>query len=211
MTLRTRYGHYEFLVMSFGLTNAPVAFMDYMNRVFMEYLDMFVIVFINYIFIYSRSENENLDHLRIVLQVLKDQQLFAKFSKCEFLLRSVAFLSHIVSSKGIEVYPKKMDDVKSFPRHISPSAIRSFLSFAGYYRRMARLGVQLVDSTKGGVMVHNGFESSFVMDVNSKQDLDPILVELKDSVHKKSVRLSPKGEMGCLGTKVDYVFQILMV
>ncbi|KAH0784257.1 hypothetical protein KY290_003855 [Solanum tuberosum] len=102
MAFRTRYSHYEFLVMAFGLTNAPAAFMDLMNRVFRHYLDMFVIVFIDDILIYSRSEGEHMDHLRIVLQVLKDHQLYAKFSKCEFWLRSVAFLVHIVSSKGIE-------------------------------------------------------------------------------------------------------------
>ncbi|WMV54833.1 hypothetical protein MTR67_048218 [Solanum verrucosum] len=113
MAFRTRYDHYEFLVMLFGLTNAPAAFMDLMNRVFRKYLDMFVIVFIDDILIYSRNENEHVDHLRIMLQVLKDQQLFANFSKCEFWLRSVTFLHHIVSSKGIKVDPKKTDAVMS--------------------------------------------------------------------------------------------------
>jgi len=89
------------MVMSFGLTNAPTAFMDLMNRVFRKYLDSFVIVFIDDILIYSRSEGEHMDHLRIVLQVLKDHQLYAKFSKFKFLLRSVAFLGHIVSGLGI--------------------------------------------------------------------------------------------------------------
>ncbi|KAH0773630.1 hypothetical protein KY290_010767 [Solanum tuberosum] len=103
---RTRYGLYEFLVMSFGLTNVLEVFMDLMNRVFRHYLDMFVIVFIDDILIYSRSENEHMDHLWIVLQVFKDHQLYTKFSKCEFWLRSVAFLGHIVSRKGIEVDPK---------------------------------------------------------------------------------------------------------
>ncbi|WMV55223.1 hypothetical protein MTR67_048608 [Solanum verrucosum] len=133
-TFRTRYGHYEFLVMSFGLTNAPAAFMDLMNRVFKQYLDLFVIVLIDDILIYSRSENEHIDHLRILLQILKDQQLFAKFSKCEFWLRSVAFLGHIVSSKGIEVDPKKTDAVKSWHLPLSPSDIRS-LGMVDYYRR----------------------------------------------------------------------------
>ncbi|WMV41713.1 hypothetical protein MTR67_035098 [Solanum verrucosum] len=96
---------------------------------------MFVIVFIDDNLIYSRSQNEYVDHLRVVLQVLKDQQLFAKFSKCEFLLRSVAFLGHIVSSEGSEVDPKKMDAIKSWPRPLTPSDIRSFLGLAGYYRR----------------------------------------------------------------------------
>ncbi|XP_019244447.1 PREDICTED: uncharacterized protein LOC109224316 [Nicotiana attenuata] len=89
---RTRYGYYEFLVMSFGLTNAPAAFMGLMNRVFRPYLDSFVIVFIDDILIYSRSQEEHEQHLRVVLQTLRDSRLYAKFSKCEFWLASVAFL-----------------------------------------------------------------------------------------------------------------------
>ncbi|KAH0657090.1 hypothetical protein KY285_031972 [Solanum tuberosum] len=127
-----------FLVMSLGLTNAPAAFMDLMNRVFRQYLDMFVIVFIDDIFIYSRSEGEQIGHLRTVLQILKDQQLFAKFSKCEFWIRSVDFFGHIVSSKGIEVDPKKTDAVKSWPRPLSPMDIRSFLGLASYYRTFVK-------------------------------------------------------------------------
>ncbi|WMV55077.1 hypothetical protein MTR67_048462 [Solanum verrucosum] len=134
---RTRYGHYEFVVMSFGLTNAPTTFIDIMNKVFRHYLDMFVIVFIDDILIYSTSEGEHMDHLRIVLQVLKDHQFTSKFSKCEVWLRSVAFLGHIVSIKGIEVDPKKRDVVKGWPRPLTPSDIRSFLGLAGYCRRFA--------------------------------------------------------------------------
>ncbi|WMV55181.1 hypothetical protein MTR67_048566 [Solanum verrucosum] len=135
MAFRTWYGHYEFLVMSFGLTNASVVFMDLMNKVFRQYLDMFVIVFIDDILIYSRSEDDHVNHLRIVLQFIKDQQLFEKFSKCEFWLRSVAFLSHIISSNGIEIDPKKTEVVKSWPRPLTPWDIRSFLGLAGYYSR----------------------------------------------------------------------------
>ncbi|WMV29843.1 hypothetical protein MTR67_023228 [Solanum verrucosum] len=130
----TRYGHYVFLVISFGLTNAPTSFMNLMNRVFREYLDSFVIVFIDDISIYSRSEADHMKHLRIVLQVLKDHQLYAKFCKCDFWLRSVAFLGHIVSDKGIEVDPKKMDAVKSWPRPSYPIDIQNFLGLARYYR-----------------------------------------------------------------------------
>ena len=100
-SFRTRYGLYEFVVMSFGLTNTPAAFMDLMNRVFRQYLDMFVIVFIDDILVYSRYEEDHANHLRIVLQVLRDRQLFAKFDKCEFWLRSVAFLGHVFRVKGL--------------------------------------------------------------------------------------------------------------
>ena len=94
---RTRYGHYEFLVMSFGLTNAPAAFMDLMNRVFRPYVDRFVVVFINDIFVYSKDWEDHDTHLRVVQETLRKEQLYAKMSKCEFWLREVSFLGHIVS------------------------------------------------------------------------------------------------------------------
>ncbi|KAL8091760.1 hypothetical protein AgCh_034135 [Apium graveolens] len=98
-TFRTRYGHYEFLVMSFGLTNAPAAFMDLMNRVFKKYLDICVIVFIDDILIYSKTEQEHTEHLRIVLEILRNEKLYAKFSKCEFWLKEVQFLGHVAYLK----------------------------------------------------------------------------------------------------------------
>ncbi|KAG8501449.1 hypothetical protein CXB51_003789 [Gossypium anomalum] len=103
---RTRYGHYEFLVIPFGLTNAPAAFMDLMNRVFQPYLDRFVVVFIDDILVYSKTETKHDEHLRIVLQVLREKELYAKFSKCEFWLREVTFLGHVVSAEGIKVDPR---------------------------------------------------------------------------------------------------------
>ncbi|KAL4038608.1 hypothetical protein IC575_002230 [Cucumis melo] len=96
---RSRYGHYEFVVMSFGLTNAPAVFMDLMNRVFKEFLDSFVIVFIDDILIYSKTEAEHEEHLHQVLETLRANKLYAKFSKCEFWLRKVTFLGHVVSSE----------------------------------------------------------------------------------------------------------------
>ena len=134
-TFRTRYGHFEFTVMPFGLTNAPAAFMGLMNRVFQPYLDQFVVVFVDDILIYFQSEVEHEDHLRIVLQLLRDHQLFAKFSKCEFWLAEVGFLGHVVSASGVSVDPGKVEAVMSWERPKSVFEIRSFLGLAGYYRR----------------------------------------------------------------------------
>lgn len=132
---RTRYGHYEFLVMPFGLTNAPGVFMDLMNRVFHDYLDQFVIVFIDDILIYSRSKEDHEDHLKIVLGILQKEKLYAKFKKCEFWLERVAFLGHVVTARGIEVDPSKVEAVLNWPRPTNVGEIRSFLGLAGYYRR----------------------------------------------------------------------------
>ena len=94
MAFRMRYRHYEYSVMPFSVTNAPGVFMEYMNRVFHTYLDRFVVVFIDDIFIYSKSEEEHAEHLRIILQVLKENKLYAKLSKCEFWLKEISFLGH---------------------------------------------------------------------------------------------------------------------
>jgi hypothetical protein len=99
IAFRTRYGHYEFLVMSFGLTNAPSVFMDTMNRVFHDYLDQFTVVFINDILIYSKMSEEHEEHLRKVLERLRNEKLYAKLEKCEFWLDSVSFLGHVISGK----------------------------------------------------------------------------------------------------------------
>ena len=132
---RTRYGHFEFTVMPFGLTNTPTAFMDLMHRVFQPYLDQFVVVFVDDILIYSLSDWEHEYQLRIVLQLLRDHQLYAKFSKCEFWLTEVRFLGHVVSASGVLVDPEKVEAVMSWERPNSVFEIRSFLGLAGYYRR----------------------------------------------------------------------------
>jgi hypothetical protein len=107
-TFSTRYGLYEYLVMLFGFTNAPAHFMYLMNSVFMPELDKFVVVFIDDILIYSKSEEEHAQHLRVILQRLRDHQLYAKFSKCAFWLREVPFLGHVISAEGIAVDPSKI-------------------------------------------------------------------------------------------------------
>ncbi|KAF5790284.1 putative nucleotidyltransferase, Ribonuclease H [Helianthus annuus] len=132
---RTRYGHYEFLVMPFGLTNAPAVFMDLMNRVFHEFLDKFVIVFIDDILVYSKSKEEHEYHLRTVLEILRQKKLYAKFSKCEFWLNQVAFLGHVVSAEGISMDPAKVEAITKWPTPTSVTEVRSFLGLAGYYRR----------------------------------------------------------------------------
>jgi ribonuclease HI len=131
----TRYGLYEFTVMSFGLTNAPAFFMNLMNKIFMEYLDQFVVVFIDDILIYSKNEEEHAEHLMLIIEKLRDHQLFAKFSKCEFWLDRVAFLGHVISSNGVEVDPSKVEAVLAWNPPKNVSEIRSFLGLAGYYRR----------------------------------------------------------------------------
>ncbi|XP_074376979.1 uncharacterized protein LOC141718495 [Apium graveolens] len=135
---RTRYGHYEFLVMSFGLTNAPAAFMDLMNRIFKEYLDKFVIVFIDDILIYSKTEEDHAKHLRTILEILRKKKLYAKLSKCEFWLQEVQFLGHIVSNEGIKVDPAKIEAIMNWERPRTPTEVRSFLGLAGYYRRFVQ-------------------------------------------------------------------------
>jgi hypothetical protein len=111
MTFITKYGLYEFTVMSFGLTNAPAVFMNLMNNIFMDYLDKFVVVFIDDILIYSQSEEKHVDHLKMVLQRLREHQLYAKLSKCEFWIDEVLFLGHIINKDGLVVYPKKVADI----------------------------------------------------------------------------------------------------
>ena len=131
----TRYWHFEFIVMPFGLTNAPAAFMDLMHGVFQPYLDQFIVVFRDDILIYSQSEREHEDHLRTILQLLRDHQLYAKFSKCEFWLTKLRFLGHVVSASDVSVDPEKVKAMMSWERPKSVFEIRSFLGLAGYYRR----------------------------------------------------------------------------
>lgn len=118
---RTRYGYYEFLLMPFGLTNALTVFMDLMNRVFQPYLDLFVVVFIDDMLIYSKTEIEHDEHLGVVLEMLREKQLYAKFSKCKLWLSKVSFLGHVVTVEGIRVDPKKIEVVVKWkqPKNVS--------------------------------------------------------------------------------------------
>jgi hypothetical protein len=131
----TRYGLYEYTVMSFGLTNAHAYFMYLMNKVSMEYLDKFVVVFIDGILIFSKNKEDHDEHLRVVLQKLRENQLYVKLSKCKFWLKEVSFLGHIISEGGISMHPSKVKDVLSWKTPQNVLGIRSFLGLAGYYRR----------------------------------------------------------------------------
>jgi hypothetical protein len=135
MAFTTRYGVYEYLVMSFGLMNTPAHFMYLMNSVFMPELDQFVVVFVDDILVYSKSMEEHEEHLRIVLQRLREHHLYAKFSKCEFWIKEVLFLGHVVSPEGIAVDPDKVKEVLEWKPPTTVSKVRSFLRLAGYYRR----------------------------------------------------------------------------
>jgi hypothetical protein len=130
----TRYDLFEYLVMSFGLMNASTHFMYLMNSVFMPELDRFVVVFIYDILIYSRSMEEHEEHFQIILQWLREHQLYAKISKCEFWIKEVPFLGHVVSLEGIVVDPTKVKEVLEWKPPTSVSEVRCFLALTGYYR-----------------------------------------------------------------------------
>nr|GEY01865.1 retrotransposon protein, putative, Ty3-gypsy subclass [Tanacetum cinerariifolium] len=151
---RTRYGHYEFLVMPFGLTNTPAVFMDLINRIFHEYLDKFVIVFIDDILVYSKTNEEHEEHLRIVLGDLHQEKLYVKFLKCEFWLGQVDFLGHIVSVDGITMDPAIVEAISKWPRPKTVTEVRSFLGLVGYYRRFmegfSRLALPLTKLIRKG-------------------------------------------------------------
>ncbi|GKB53654.1 putative reverse transcriptase domain-containing protein [Tanacetum coccineum] len=132
---RTGYGHYEFQVMPFGLTNAPAVFMDLMNRVCKTYMDKFVIVFIDDSLIHLKNKQEHEEHLQLILELLKKEELYAKFSKCEFWIPKVQLPDHVIDSQGIHVDAAKIESIKYWASTKTPMEIRQFLSLAGYYRR----------------------------------------------------------------------------
>nr|GEZ10455.1 putative reverse transcriptase domain-containing protein [Tanacetum cinerariifolium] len=135
---RTRYGHYDFQVMPFGLTNAPAVFMDLINRVCKPYLDKFVIFFIDDILIYSKSKKEHVGHLRRILNLLKKEELYAKFSKCEFWISRVQFIGHVIDYRGIHIDPAKIESIKDWASPKTPTEICQFLGLTGYYKRFIK-------------------------------------------------------------------------
>ncbi|KAL5840989.1 hypothetical protein ACOSQ4_013597 [Xanthoceras sorbifolium] len=185
---RTRYGHYEFLVMPFGLTNAPAAFMDLMNRIFRSYLDQFVIVFIDDILVYSGSEEEHVEHLKIVLQTLREHHLYAKLSKCQFWLNKVAFIGHVVSAEGVSLDPQKIEAIIKWKQSTNVTEVRSFLGLSGYYRKFiegfSKIVAPLTKLTRK--------EEKFVWSEACQQSFD----ELKRRLTSAPVLTLPSGKDG---------------
>ena len=135
---RTRYGHYEFLVLPFGLTNAPATFQTLMNNLLKPHLDVFVLVYIDDILIFSKTLDEHLLHLRTILGILRENKLYAKLEKCEFLKDELEYLGFLISKNGIKTQPKKIEAVKNWPTPTNQTEIRSFLGLAGYYRKFIK-------------------------------------------------------------------------
>ncbi|WVZ59152.1 hypothetical protein U9M48_009344 [Paspalum notatum var. saurae] len=178
----TRYGQYEFTVMPFGLTNAPAYFMNLMNKVFMDGLDKYVVVFIDDILIYSKDAVEHEQHLRVVLEKLRSHQLYAKYGKCEFWLEKVAFLGHIVTAKGVAVDPEKVRAVSEWQQPTNVTEVRSFLGLAGYYRRFiegfAKIAGPLFALQKKGAKFEwtTACEKSF-QELKARLTIAPVLVQ----------------------------------
>jgi hypothetical protein len=134
-TFKTRFGHYEFTIFPFGLTNAPGVFMSLMNGVFREYLDKFIQVFIDDILIYSQTMEEHNEKLRLVLQCLREHKLYGKLSKCSFYQSRIHYLGHVISGEGIVVDPTKVEAIMEWPVSMNVTEVRSFMGLAGYYRQ----------------------------------------------------------------------------
>jgi hypothetical protein len=134
-TFKMTFGHYEFTVLPFGLTNAPGVFMSLMNGVFRKLLDKFVQVFIDDILIYSRTTEEHDEHLRLVLQCLREHKLYGKLSKCSFYQSRIHYLGHVISGEGITVDPAKVEAIMEWPAPMNVNEVHSFMGLAGYYRR----------------------------------------------------------------------------
>ena len=178
---RKQYGNFEFTMMPFRLSNAPAAFMDLMHRVFQPYLDQFVVVFNDDILIYSKSKEEHEDHLRVVLQALRDHQLYAKFSKCEFWLTEVRVLGHVVLAPGVSIDPEKVEAIMNWERPKSVFKIRNFLGLAGYDKRFiedfSRLAAPMTKLTRKEVKFEwNDLCERAFQELKRRLTLAPILI-----------------------------------
>jgi hypothetical protein len=189
--------------MSFGLTNASAYFMYLMNKVFMKYLDKFIVVFIDDILVYSRSEEEHEEHLHLTLQKLRENRLYAKLSKCEFWIKQVTFLEHVILKGGIYVDPSKVRDVLSWNAPMSVGDIQSFLRLAGYYQRfiegfskISKPITELLEKDKKFVWT-SACEASF-QELKKRLTTTPILV-MPDMEKPFSINCDVSGQgLGCV-------------
>jgi hypothetical protein len=138
-TSRTRYGNYEFVVVPFGLMNAPSRFMFLMNSVISKYFDKFVLVFMDESLVYSKNREEHEEHLRIFLQVLREHQLYVKLNKCDFYKKEIQYLCHVISVEGVAVDPEKIKEIMDWPTPINVIEVRSFMGLDGYHRRFIKV------------------------------------------------------------------------
>ena len=176
---RTRYGHYEFLVLPFGLTNAPATFQQMMNDIFRPYLGKFVIVFLDDILVYSRTLEEHAMHLRVVLDILRKEVLFAKESKCDFFRHELTYLGHIITSNGVHIDYEKIRKVCEWPILKTITQVKSFLGFVNFFQTFiwnyAKIAVPLSDLSKG---VEKGKYNKYKL-VEWTEELDRCFNELK--------------------------------
>ncbi|GJR45195.1 reverse transcriptase domain-containing protein [Tanacetum coccineum] len=207
---RTRYGHFEFTVMPFRLTNAPAIFMDLMNRVCKPYLDKFVIVFIDDILIYSKTKEDHEVHLRLMLELLTKEKLYAKFSKCEFWLQEVHFLGHVVNQSGIHVDPSKIEAVKNWKAPTTPSEVRSFLGLASYYRHFimnfSKIAKPLTSLTQKNQKYEWGEEQEVAFQTLKNNLYDAPILSLPDGVEDFVVYCNASNQgLGCVLMQRDKV------
>ncbi|GKE55722.1 putative reverse transcriptase domain-containing protein [Tanacetum coccineum] len=196
---RTRYKHYEFQVIPFGLTNAPTVFMDLMNRVCKPYLNKFIIVFIDDILIYSCNKEEHTNHLRIILKLLKKEKLYAKFSKCDFWIRIVQFLGHLIDSQGLHVDPAKIETVKNWTSPTTPTKIRQSLGLTGYYRRFikdfSKIAKSLIELTQKNKKYIWGKDQELACQLlKQKPCLRAVLMQREKVIAYASRQLKPNEE-----------------
>jgi hypothetical protein len=189
--------------MSFGLTNASTYFMYLMNKVFMEYLDKFVMVFIDDILVYSRSEEEHEEHLHLALQKLLENRLYVKLSKCEFWMKQDAFSGHVISKGGISMDPSKVQDVLSWNAPTNVGNIRSFLGLAGYYRRFIEGFSKISKPTTELLEKDKKFEWTFAYEASflelKKRLTTALILVMPDMENSFSIYCDTSGQgLGCV-------------
>ncbi|GJY73244.1 putative reverse transcriptase domain-containing protein [Tanacetum coccineum] len=189
---QTRYGHYEFQVMPFGLTNAPAVFMDLINRVCKPYLDKFVIVFIDDILIYSRASEDHAKHLRIILELLRKEKLYAKFSKYEFWINTVLFLGHIINKQDLYVFPQQIQAYTRIRRHLLLYRVRRIRSMCGKKNKKKSFQLLKQKLCKASILALPEGKNDFVVYCDaSHQGIGVVLMQREKVIAYASRQLKP--------------------